>query len=81
MEKNEELLERLLKEITKTNRLLTLLITDKKEIPLTEREKIELKKFALSKANSIMPDENFSSTAKWIDFKSKDLYKWLTTSD
>lgn len=44
---------------------------------LTEREKIELRKEAYRLSLNIqMPDE-YKSRAEWLDFKSREIYKWL----
>lgn len=48
---------------------------------LTEREKIELRKEAYNLALRIHPTEGYKSTAEWIDFKSREIYKWLLTGE
>lgn len=49
------------------------------ENELTEREKIELRKEAYSLALRIHPVDGYKSTAEWLDFKSREIYKWLLT--
>lgn len=44
---------------------------------LTEREKIELRKFAYRLAMNIQPIDEYKTRAEWIDFKSREIYDWL----
>lgn len=44
---------------------------------LTERENIELRKYAYRLAMSIQPIDGYKSRAEWIDYKSREIYHWL----
>lgn len=52
---------------------------DEKQVTnaLTEKERIELRKEAYRIAMNIQPIDGYNSRAEWIDFKSREIYKWL----
>lgn len=47
----------------------------------SEREKIELREKAYNLALRISYPEGYNSTAEWIDFKSREIYRWLLTGE
>lgn len=52
------------------------------ENELTLREKIELKEKAYRLAlATLMPDKGFKTTAEWVEYKSKEIYRWMITQN